>query len=50
MENDSETFEIIEDKSIFIEHDIISKEKKKQKNLKSNDTINKTKREKNTSK
>ena len=46
MENDYETFEIIADKSIFIEHDIISKEKKKKKDNISNDTINKTKREK----
>ena len=47
MENNfSDTFEIIANNSIFIQHDTIIKEKKKKKDNISNDTINKTKREK----
>ena len=47
MNDDSDTFEIIAEKSIFIEHDPIMKEKKKKKDNISNDTINKPTRKKN---
>ena len=46
MENDSDTFSIIAEKSVFIEHDTIIKEKKKKKDNTSNDTINKPTRKK----
>ena len=46
MENDSDTFSITADKSIFIEHDPIMKEKKKKKGQKEVDTINKPTRKK----
>ncbi len=41
MFDDSDTFEIIAEKSIFIEHYPIMKEKKTKKDNISNDTINK---------
>ena len=46
MENDSDTFSITADKSIFIEHYPIMKEKKTKKDNISNDTINKPTRKK----
>ena len=46
MNDDSDTFEIIAEKSIFIEHYPIMKEKKTKKDNISNDTINKPTRKK----
>lgn len=48
MENDSDTFEVIADRAFYIEHEptIKEKEKKKKKDPKGDDTINKPTRKK----
>ena len=43
---DSDTFEVIAEKSFYIDHEPVIKEKKKKKDPKENDTINKPVRRK----
>ena len=46
MDYDSDTFEVVADRSFFIDHEPVIKEKKKKKDPISNDTINKPTRKK----
>ena len=41
MDNDLDTFEVVADRSFFIDHEPVFKEKKNKKDPTSNDTINK---------
>ena len=46
MNNDSDTFEVIADRAFYIDHEPTIKEKKKKKEPKQDDTINKPVRRK----
>ena len=46
MENDSDTFEVIADRSFYIDYEPVFKEKKKKNDPTSNDIINKPLRKK----